>query len=90
VGAVFLTFFIRDSWMAEAAKAAGGSWTMWQQLGVQLTAVGIAIAYAALGTLAILFLLNKVVKLRATEEAEMKGLDNFYHGERGYGMINPN
>ena len=90
VGAVFLTFFIRDSWMADAAKAAGGSWTTWQQLGVQLTAVGIAIAYAAVGTLMILFLLNKVVKLRSTKEAEMKGLDNFYHGERGYGMINPN
>jgi Amt family ammonium transporter len=90
VGAVFLTFFIRDSWMTEAATAAGGSWTTLQQLGVQLTAVGIAIAYAAIGTFLILFLLNKIVKLRATEEAEMKGLDNFYHGERGYGMINPN
>jgi len=63
---------------------------MFQQLGVQLVAVGIAIAYAAIGTLIILFLLNKVVKLRSSEEAEMKGLDNFYHGERGYGMINPN
>jgi len=90
VGALFLSFFIRDSWMAEAAKAAGGSWTSWQQFGVQLTAVGIAIAYAAAGTWIILFLLNKVVKLRASEEAEMKGLDNYYHGERGYGMINPN
>jgi len=90
VGAIFLSFFIRDSWMREAATAAGGSWTMFQQLGVQLAAVGIAIAYSAVGTLIILFLLNKVVKLRATEEAEMKGLDNFYHGERGYGMINPN
>jgi len=90
VGAIFLSFFIRDSWMREAATAAGGSWTMFQQLGVQLVAVGIAIAYAAIGTLIILFLLNKVVKLRSSEEAEMKGLDNFYHGERGYGMINPN
>ena len=90
VGAVCLSFFIRDSWMREAATAAGGSWTVWQQLGVQLVAVGIAIAYAAIGTLIILFLLNKVVKLRSSEEAEMKGLDNFYHGERGYGMINPN
>ncbi|MBX7126652.1 MAG: ammonia channel protein, partial [Cyclobacteriaceae bacterium] len=89
VGAILLSFFIRDSWMAEAATAAGGSWTMWQQLGVQLAAVGIAIAYAGIGTWVILFLLNKVVKLRSTPEAEMKGLDNFYHGERGYGMVNP-
>ncbi len=90
VGAICLTFFIRESWMREAATAADGSWTMWQQLGVQLSAVGVAIAYAAVGTWLILFLLDKVVTLRSTDEAEMKGLDNFYHGERGYGMINPN
>ena len=90
VGAVFLTFFIRESWMAEAASAAGGSWTTLQQLGVQLIAVGIAIAYAGAGTLIILFILNKIVKLRPSDEGEMKGLDNYYHGERGYGMINPN
>jgi Amt family ammonium transporter len=89
VGAVCLTFFIRDSWMAEAAEAAG-SWTVMQQLGVQLTAVGLAIAYAAVGTLIILFILNKIVKLRPSDEGEMKGLDNYYHGERGYGMTNPN
>ena len=35
VGAMFLTFFIRPSWMAEAATAAGGNWTVWNQLGVQ-------------------------------------------------------
>jgi ammonium transporter, Amt family len=90
IGAVFLTFFIRDSWMTAAAEKAGGSWTVWQQLGVQLTAVGIAIAYAAVGTIVILYILNKFVKIRASEEAEMKGLDNYYHGERGYGMLNPN
>lgn len=90
VGAIFLSFFIRDSWMAEAAASAGGNWSSLRQLGVQLTAVGIAIAYAAAGTWLILFVLNKLIKLRSTDEAEMKGLDNYYHGERGYGMVNPN
>ncbi len=89
VGAIFLTFFIRDSWMADAAANAGGSWTVMQQLGVQATAVLIAIAYAAVGTLVILLVLNQILKFRSTNEAEMKGLDNYYHGERGYGMINP-
>jgi len=91
VGAIFLTFFIRDSWMAEAAASAtaGGSWSVWQQLGVQLLAVGIAIAYAGVGTWIILLVLNKIVPLRANAEAEMRGLDNYYHGERGYGMTNP-
>ena len=89
VGAIFLVFFIRDSWMTEAATLAGGSWTVWQQLGVQATAVLIAVGYAAVGTWIILFVLNKFIKIRSTDEAEMRGLDNHYHGERGYGMINP-
>ena len=85
-----LTFFIRASWMADAIKIKNGNWGVIQQFGVQATAVGIAIAYAGIGTFIILFVLNKFIKLRSTEEAEMKGLDNFYHGERGYGMTNPN
>jgi ammonium transporter, Amt family len=89
VGAIFLTFFIRESWMAAAAENAGG-WSVVQQLGVQATAVLIAIAYAAAGTLVILVVLNRFVKIRSSVEGEMKGLDNYYHGERGYGMTNPN
>lgn len=89
VGAIFLTFFIRDSWMADAISK-NAEWGVMKQLGVQTLAVVMAIAYSALGTLAIMFVLNKFVRLRSTPEAEMKGLDNYYHGERGYGMINPN
>ena len=40
-GALLLTFFIRPSWMAEAAVAAGGKWTIWNQFGIQALAVGI-------------------------------------------------
>jgi ammonium transporter, Amt family len=88
VGAIFLTFFIRDSWMADAASISSG-WSLIDQLGVQSLAVIIAIAYSAIGTLLILFVLNKFTKIRSSEEGEMKGLDSYYHGERGYGMINP-
>ncbi|MBL7857346.1 MAG: ammonium transporter [Cyclobacteriaceae bacterium] len=90
VGAIFLVFFIRESWMADAASIAGGSWSVWQQLGVQSLAVLIAITYAGVGTLIILFVVNKFTPIRSSEEGEMRGLDNHYHGERGYGMINPN
>jgi Amt family ammonium transporter len=90
VGALFLAFFIRDSWMVSAAESAGGSWTALQQFGIQALAVGIAIAYSAIGTLVILFVLNKFIKVRASEDGERKGMDNYYHGERGYGMVNPN
>jgi Amt family ammonium transporter len=90
VGAILLTFFIRNSWMEEAAAAAGGSWSVMQQLWVQVVAVLIAIVYAAVMTLILLWMLDKVMRLRPTPQNEMKGLDNVYHGERGYGMLNPN
>lgn len=89
VGSILLVFFIRKSWMAEAAEAAGGSWTIGQQLGVQLAAVGIAIAYAAILTLVLIFIVNKFVGFKASTEAEMQGLDHTYHGEQGYGFLNP-
>jgi Amt family ammonium transporter len=88
-GALFLTFFIRKSWMNEAAAVHGGSWTIWNQLGVQALAVAIAILFAAGMTFIIIYLLDKVVKFRSTEDDEMAGLDRSYHGERGYGMLNP-
>ncbi len=90
VGAILLVFFIRPSWMQEAAVAAGGSWTVWNQLGIQALAVGIAVVYAAVMTFVIIYLLNKVVPFKSTEEEEMAGLDRSYHGERGYGMLNAN
>lgn len=89
VGAMLLTFFIRPSWMKEAAAVAGGKWTIWNQMGVQATAVGIAVLYAAGMTFGIIYLLNKIVRFKSSEVDEMAGLDRSYHGERGYGMLNP-
>ncbi|HES58865.1 MAG TPA: ammonium transporter [Caldithrix sp.] len=90
VGALVLTFFIRESWMTAAASANGGSWSVWQQFGVQAIAVGIAIVYAAVGTFIILFIINKLLGLRSSDADEMAGLDHSEHGERGYGMLNAN
>ena len=89
VGAILLTFFIRRSWMTEAVAAAGGRWSIWNQLGVQALAVVIAITYAALMTFIIIFVLNKFIRFKSSESDEMAGLDRAYHGERGYGMLNP-
>jgi Amt family ammonium transporter len=88
-GAIFLSFFIRNSWMAEASEANGGSWSVWNQLGVQSLAVLIAIAFSAIMTFLIIYFMNKVVPFKAGENEEMAGLDRSYHGERGYGMLNP-
>jgi Amt family ammonium transporter len=84
VGAILLTFFIRREWWSDAI-----GWTTWKQLGVQALAVSIAITYAALMTGLLIFVLNKVIKLKSSETDEMAGLDRAYHGERGYGMLNP-
>jgi len=88
-GAILLVFFIRPSWMADAAVVAGGSWTVWNQLGIQALAVIIAIAYAAGMTYIIIIVLNRFIKFKSSEADEMAGLDRSYHGERGYGMLNP-
>jgi Amt family ammonium transporter len=87
-GALLLAFFIRPSWMLDASAAAGGSWTVWDQLGIQVIAVLIAIVYSAVMTWLIIYLLNKVVRFKSNEDEEMAGLDRSYHGERGYGMLN--
>jgi Amt family ammonium transporter len=89
VGALLLTFLIRPSWMHDAAKIAGGKWTIWNQFGVQALAVTVAIVYAAVMTFIIIFILNKFIRFKSTEDDEMAGLDRSYHGERGYGMLNP-
>jgi Amt family ammonium transporter len=88
-GALFLSFFIRPSWMKKL-RSHGGSWTIWNQFGVQALAVVIAIVFQRYDILIIL-LVNKVVrfKFKASEDDEMAGLDRSYHGERGYGMLNP-
>jgi Amt family ammonium transporter len=88
-GAVLLSFFIRPSWMAYAAILAGGSWTVWNQLGIQVFAVLTAIVYAGAMTFILIYTLNKFMRFKSSEDEEMAGLDRSYHGERGYGMLNP-
>jgi Amt family ammonium transporter len=88
-GALALSFLIRPKWMQEASEIAGSQWTAWDQLGVQAFAVGVSIVYSAVMTLIIIYLLNKVVKFKSSEDDEMAGLDRAYHGEKGYGMLTP-
>jgi Amt family ammonium transporter len=90
VGALLLAFFIRPEWMSEASEAVGGSWTAWDQFGIQAVAVGIAIVYSMVVTLIVLWVVQKTIGLKSAPKEEMQGLDPSYHGERGYGMLNPN
>ena len=79
VGAIFLTFFMRGSHTSSE---------LFSQLGIQALAVGIAIVYAALLTLILVWIIDKAIGLRSAEKSEMQGMDAAYHGEHGYGMLN--
>jgi ammonium transporter, Amt family len=87
LGVILLSFFIRDSWMQSAAAAAGKTWTIWNQLGIQLMGIGVTILFALAGTLVICWLVEKTVGFRISMESEMAGLDRSIHGEQGYGYM---
>jgi len=89
-GAVLLSFFIRESWMVDAAVKAGGAWTVANQLLVQLTAVGVTIGYTLVVCFILIVLVDKVFGLRLEQQDEMAGMDHSLHGEHGYGLVNPN
>ena len=54
------------------------------QLVHQLVGVGIAWGLSIVGTLLILFVVDKLIGLRVSEDAEREGLDLSQHGEEGY------
>jgi ammonium transporter, Amt family len=56
----------------------------WHQPLNQLIGVGIAWALAVVGTLILLWAVDKTIGLRVSEEQEMQGLDLSQHGEEGY------
>jgi Amt family ammonium transporter len=63
---------------------AGDDYSVGSQLGIQIMAVAVAIAWAAIGS-AIAFSIAKLVTgLRVSEEVEREGLDLGEHGERAY------
>lgn len=89
LGVLLLSFFIRESWMADAAASAGpGGWSAWNQLATQLTGLGATIVLAAAGTILICLVVEKSVGFRIDEEQEVAGMDYALHGEHGYGLIN--
>jgi len=61
-----------------------GSTPMGAQLVVQITAVLVAIVWAAIGTAIVAFIVKAVTGLRVTPEVEREGLDIGEHGERAY------
>jgi Amt family ammonium transporter len=56
----------------------------WGQVLNQLAGVGIAWSISIVGTLVLLFVVDKVMGLRVSAEDEAAGLDLSQHGEEGY------
>ncbi len=56
----------------------------WHQMLNQLAAVGTSWGISIVGTLILLFVVDKIMGLRVTPEQEMAGLDLSQHGEEGY------
>ena len=58
----------------------------WSQLLNQAAGVAIAWTLSAVGTLILLFLVDKTMGLRVSAEDENTGLDLSQHGEEGYDL----
>jgi Amt family ammonium transporter len=58
----------------------------WSQILNQLAGVGVSWAISIVGTLILLFLVDKTIGLRVTSEHEAAGLDLSQHGEEGYDL----
>jgi Amt family ammonium transporter len=71
-----------------AAPALGGigpgEYSIAGQLWTQLVAVGITLAWTGIGSLILFKIVDAVLGLRVTQEAEREGLDLAAHGERAY------
>ena len=89
VGALGLTFFIRDAWWVEAGAKVPG-WGILAQLRVQGFAVLCTILFSVVMTLIIAALVQKFIGFRVSEAVEKTGLDHELHGERAYGLNNLN
>jgi Amt family ammonium transporter len=61
-----------------------GSTAMGAQVWIQIQAVAVSIAWAAIGTLVIAYIVKALIGLRVTPEVEQEGLDIGEHGERAY------
>ena len=86
LGALLTGFFARSviNPVFGVGKATGLFEGNWRQVGNQAMGVAIAWSLSIVGTLIILFIVDKTVGLRVSEEDEQMGLDLSQHGEEGY------
>ena len=86
LGAILTGFFANSviNPIFGAGKATGFFEGNHGQVINQLVGVGVAWTISIIGTLLILFVVDKLIGLRVSEEDELEGLDLSQHGEEGY------
>ncbi len=60
---------------------------MGEQLGIQLTGLGVTIVWSAVATVIIMLITKAIVGIRVTEEQENRGIDLTEHGEDAYSEL---
>ena len=90
IGAILTGLFANSGINAifGAGKATGFFEGNHSQVVNQLVGVGIAWVISIVGTLIILFVVDKLIGLRVSEDDEREGLDISQHGEEGYDFEN--
>jgi Amt family ammonium transporter len=86
----FLGMMFTGLFAQKAVNAAGANGLLYGNPGqmlVQLKAALVTIAYCALGTWAICFVVDKLLGMRVSQEEEVMGLDLTQHHERAYTII---
>ncbi len=79
---VFATYLINPVY--GKGVPTGGIDGNWGQMWHQFAAVGMAWAVSIVGSLILLFVVDKIIGLRVVPEQEVAGLDLSQHGEEGY------
>ena len=81
---VFAASVINPIFGKERRVPTGGIDGHWGQILNQLAGVGMAWGISIVGTLILLFVVDKIMGLRVAPEQEVAGLDLSQHGEEGY------
>ncbi len=79
LGTILLCFFGQT-----ALGGNGGVKPVMEQLGIQLTGLGVTIVWSAIATVIIMIIVKKTIGDRVSEEEEDRGLDLAEHGESAY------